>query len=522
MSGGVAVNGGAAGRLQETLPRDLLASLVVFLVALPLCMGIAIASGVPPAKGLITGIVGGLVVGMLAGCPLQVSGPAAGLAVIVFELVRGHGLDALGPVLFLAGLIQLAAGIGRVGAWFRMISPAVVSGMLAGIGVLIILSQSHVLVDAQPKPGGLQNLLALPRSALDAITSPGLDGAKAAGLVGIATIALMWAWDKLRPARLRFVPGALIAVFATTAMALLSGLDLRRVDVPSNLLDAVDLLGASGFAQLAQPSVLLLALTVALIASAETLLSASAVDRMHDGPRTQYNRELGAQGIGNLICGLLGALPMTGVIVRSSANVQAGARTRLSTVLHGAWLLLFIAMLPGILRLTPVAALAGVLVYTGFKLVDARQIRQLSGYGWGSVAIYFATMLTIVASDLLTGVLVGFGASLLRLAWNASRLHTELRQDAGSREAFLSLQGAATFLRVPHLSSVLERVPPGTRLHLDVEQLRHVDHACLDLLQEWARSGEAQGSELVVDWNHLHRRGEGAAEPSGAGVPSTA
>ncbi|EPG8836671.1 SulP family inorganic anion transporter, partial [Pseudomonas aeruginosa] len=280
--------------LRDTLPRDLMASVVVFLVALPLCMGIAIASGMPPAKGLLTGIVGGLVVGFLAGSPLQVSGPAAGLAVLVFELVRTYGVAMLGPILLLAGAIQLLAGRLRLGCWFRVTSPAVVYGMLAGIGILIVLSQLHVMLDLAPKASGLDNLLAFPQAAFAALGSLGMDSGLDAALLGLGTIAVMWGWDKLRPQRLRFLPGALLGVSLATLASLWLALDVRRVEVPANLGEAIDWLRPADLLALADPSLLLAAVVVAFIASAETLLSAAAVDRLHDGPRSDMDRELSA------------------------------------------------------------------------------------------------------------------------------------------------------------------------------------------------------------------------------------
>lgn len=268
--------------LRDTLPRDLMASVVVFLVALPLCMGIAIASGMPPAKGLLTGIVGGLVVGFLAGSPLQVSGPAAGLAVLVFELVRTYGVAMLGPILLLAGAIQLLAGRLRLGCWFRVTSPAVVYGMLAGIGILIVLSQLHVMLDLAPKASGLDNLLAFPQAAFAALGSLGMDSGLDAALLGLGTIAVMWGWDKLRPQRLRFLPGALLGVSLATLASLWLALDVRRVEVPANLGEAIDWLRPADLLALADPSLLLAAVVVAFIASAETLLSAAAVDRLHE------------------------------------------------------------------------------------------------------------------------------------------------------------------------------------------------------------------------------------------------
>jgi MFS superfamily sulfate permease-like transporter len=492
---------------QGLFGRDLLGSIVVFLVALPLCMGIAIASGMPPAAGLVTGVVGGIVVGAIAGSPMQVSGPAAGLAVLVFELVREHGVAVLGPVTLLAGLIQMIAGVSRLGVWFRMISPAVVAGMLSGIGILIVASQLHVLMDAIPKARGLENFAALPTAWMDAMR--GQSGSMAALFVGLSTIAIMLGWEKLRPSSLRFVPGALLAVVAVTAAVQWLGTDVKKVDVPAHLFAAVSLPTLDSLAALAQPSLLIAALTFALIASAETLLSAAAVDRMHSGARTHYDRELTAQGVGNLICGVLGALPMTGVIVRSAANVQAGSATRVATILHGGWILVFAMLLPWLLRMTPVACLAGILVYTGIKMVNLKQMRSLATYGRGTALIYLATTLAIVATDLLTGVLIGFALSLLRLALQSSRLKVGLDAYDESGTRLLQLDGSATFLKVPALVRTLERVPPNTRLLLEVDRLRHVDQACLELLADWGRNAPSRGCELVVDWDALHRRVEG-------------
>ena len=489
---------------RAALARDLPASVVVFLVALPLCMGIAMASGLPPAKGLITGIIGGLLVGAIAGSPLQVSGPAAGLAVIVFELVREHGLGALGPILLLAGLIQCLAGLARVGAWFRAIAPAVVYGMLAAIGLLIAASQFHVMFDAAPRPSGLANLVALPGTLFDALLEAG--GASAtAGALAALTILASLGWEKLRPATLRPVPGALVGVAAATGTAALLDLAVKRVVLPDTLAEAIDWITPEALGRLLEPDVFFAAFVIAFVASAETLLSAAAVDRMQDGPRSDFDRELAAQGLGNMLCGALGALPMTGVIVRSSANVQAGAATRLSAVLHGAWILLFLLALPGVLRLVPTASLGGVLVVTGLKLVDARHLRSLARHGSSAVATYAVTVLTIVATDLLTGVLAGLAVSVVLVAWRTSHMRAELH-DQGGAEARLALHGAATFVRLPQLEKALRQIPADTRVRLDSERLAYIDHACLDLLRDWERSRAKTGVSPSIDWEGLHRR----------------
>jgi MFS superfamily sulfate permease-like transporter len=224
---------------------------------------------------------------------------------------------------------------------------------------------------------------------------------------------------------------------------------------------------------------------------------------MQSHTRTEYNRELVGQGIGNMVCGFLGALPMTGVIVRSSANVTAGARTRLSTILHGVWLLLFISVLGFVLRLIPTAALAAILVYTGYKLVNVQAIKKLKKYGWGEVFIYFATLGTIVCTDLLTGVITGIVLSAMKLLHAFAQLDAKLDLNAAEKTACLKLQGAATFIRLPLLSAELDRVPHDYELHVDFEQLHHIDHACLDLLMTWARQHEGTGGSLIIDWESL-------------------
>ncbi|WP_213979321.1 SulP family inorganic anion transporter [Sphingomonas sp. dw_22] len=482
----------------KVIGRDFTASIVVFLVAMPLCMGIAVASGMPPEKGILTGIIGGIVVGALAGSPLQVSGPAAGLAVIVFELVRAQGLSALGPILVLAGLIQLVAGIARVGGWFRAISPAVVHGMLAGIGILIVVGQFHVLFDAKPLPSGLENLAAMPARLLG-ISPTSIAGAELALFVGLLTIAVMLGWERFRPQALRLVPGALIGVVAATLVAWGFGLGVAHVEVPESIAAAITLPGADMFARWLDPTVIGAAIAIAFIASAETLLSAAAVDRMHDGVRTNYNKELRAQGIGNLLCGAVGALPMTGVIVRSSANVQAGATTRLSAILHGVWILGFVALLPWLLREIPMAALGAVLVVTGWRLVNLHHARHLfHHYGMLPAAIWAVTLVLVVAEDLLTGVLVGLALSLLELIPNARRLRLKVDQHSDDEGHTIRLTGTATFVTLPKLSDTLEAAPHGARVRLELSNLAAVDHSCAELLKDWLQRRRAAGNDVEL------------------------
>ena len=483
--------------MRSWLLRDVSASLVVFLVAMPLCMGIAIASGVPPERGLLTGIIGGIVVGLLSGSPLQVSGPAAGLVVMVFAIVEDYGIGALGPILLLAGALQCLAGALRLGRWFRAISPAVVHGMLAGIGVLIVAGQLQVLVDNKPQAGGLDNLLAAPGAFLGLLPLDGAGG-EAALLVGLVTIGVMVGWEKLRPAALRLIPGALLGVGAGTALAAALALPVLHVSVPDRLWDAVTLPNGEAFSQMLQPGLLLTALALAFVASAESLLSASAVDRMQDRVRTNYDRELFAQGVGNGLSGLLGGIPMTGVIVRSSANVQAGAVTRLSTILHGFIILVFVALLPGFLRLVPTAALAGVLVVTGWRLIGVHHLLDLlRNHGRMPAAIWVATFVGVVTTDLLTGVLAGLALSVVESVWPLRRPGFRVRQVDTGAGTELRLAGTATFMRLPQLLSAVEAAPADRDVRIRTRGLWHIDHTFASMLQQLAARKD-EGRRILV------------------------
>jgi len=515
---------------------DFMASLVVFLVALPLCIGIAVAVGVSPARALITGIIGGLVVGLFSGSPLQVSGPAAGLFVILVDLLAksraaylasaettlsasamesaavSYSLLVLSTSVFLAGLIQVAAGRLKLGQWFRAVSPAVIKGMLAGIGVLILISQFHVMLDHQAMwhgekaEGALQYMATIPEAIAKCLSSDTPANHHLAALTGIIAIACFFLWPKLVPKRLKFLPAALVGIVAATVFATITQLDVRRLEVPASMLSDVTLPSLEWIGLLTSPIVLTGAFVIALVASAETLLCATAVDQMHQGPRTKYDHELTAQGVGNLLCGLVGALPMTGEIVRSSANVNSGARTRLSTILHGLWLLIFVVAFPFALSYIPRSALGALLVYTGLKLVNVKDIKSLWRTSRGEAAIYFATVIMIVCTDLLIGVGVGIALSAIKLLIRFSNLHIDLTISNDEQKAYLHLEGAATFLGLPKLASKLEEVPARAELHVDFEHLSYIDHACLDLLMNWSRQHSNIGGELVLDWNKLHGR----------------
>lgn len=431
---------------------DLGASVVVFLVALPLCVGVAVASGVPAELGIVTGVVGGIVVGLLPGSTMQVSGPAAGLTVLVADAVSRHGIQALGVIVLGAGLLQVALGLARCGRWFRAISPSVVQGMLAGIGLVLIFGQ-------------LKHLIVSP----------------VALALGVLTVLIMLLWQRTP---LRVVPGILVGVVVCTALAAVFASSVDRITVGTLSTD-VHLPDFS----LLNTGIIGTAVVFALVASAESMFSAAAVDRMHNGPRTRYNRELVAQGLGNTICGLLGALPMTAVIVRSAANVSAGARTKASRVLHGVWLLLFVVLLPGLLTLIPVAVLAAVLVHAGWKLLGLREVVTSWRTDKAESFIFVLTAGLIVATDLLTGTVAGLLAAVIKTAWDVSRLSVVVTPEG------VALRGNATFLRLPRLLDELDRVD-REHVRMDLSGVRHLDQACGQAIDQWVDESRRAGKTV--------------------------
>lgn len=487
-----------------------MASIVVFLVALPLSLGIALACGAPPALGLVTGIVGGILVGALSGSPLQVSGPAAGLVAIVYEIIVQYKLEGLGIIILLAGLIQLIAGIFKLGQWFRAISPAVIQGMLAGIGVLIIASQFHVMLDVMPESSGLANIATIPQTVMKGLFPLDNSSHHLAAMLGLVSLVIVAGWNFL-PKRAKLIPGSLVAVVLAVIAAAVLQLPIKYVDLPAQFLDVLTLPNERSFSLLGDPNIWVMAITIAVVASAETMLSASALDKItaqmsslaDRNVKTDYDREMVAQGIGNTICGFLGALPMTGVIVRSSANIQAGANGRLSTMLHGFWILALVSLFPAVLEKIPTASLAAILVYTGYKLVvQPAAIRQLWQAGKSEVLIYAVTLGMVVSTNLLEGVIAGSILAVIKLMIKFSRLDS-VTVEGKDGEVNVFLTGSATFLSLPRLVKILESQPGGKTLVVHVDQLAHLDHACIEVLQNWEQQYASTGGALMVTWDHL-------------------
>lgn len=475
-------------RSGPVLRHDVPASLVVFLVAVPLSLGIAVASGAPVMAGLVAAVVGGVVAGLLGGSPLQVSGPAAGLTVVVADLVARFGWEVTCAITVAAGVLQMLFGLSRVARAALAISPAVVHAMLAGIGITIALGQLHVLLGGAAGTDALTNIVDLPGQVAD-VHDP-------AAIVGLSVIAVLLIWPRL-PTPLPKVPAPLVAVVGVTALATVFAFDVQRVGLPGSLLSSLSLPQVPGGMW---GGVLTGVLTVALIASVESLLSAVAVDKLA-GSRTNFDRELIGQGAANSLSGLLGGLPVTGVIVRSSTNVAAGARTRASAVLHGGWVLLFSVLLVGLIELIPMAALAGLLVVIGLRLVKLAHLRAARRQG--ELVIYLATAGGVVFLNLLEGVLIGLGLSVLlvlrRVMW--SGVHAErVRPGSSDQPPYwrVLVEGTLSFLSIPRLSRVLGEVPAGS--HVAVEMVvDFLDHAAYEHLATWQRQHEATGGTVVVD-----------------------
>ncbi|WP_067186190.1 SulP family inorganic anion transporter [Microtetraspora niveoalba] len=468
---------------RSVLRHDVPASLVVFLVAVPLSLGIAVASGAPIAAGLVAAVVGGIVAGALGGSAVQVSGPAAGLSLVVADLVHTYGWRATCMITVMAGLLQLLLGLVRVARAALAVSPAVVHGMLAGVGVVIALSQLHIVLGGKPQSSAIENLLELPSQVVN--------NHGHAVMVGVITIAALLVWNRLP--RLRAVPAPLAALLIGAVPATVLGWDITRVDLTGGFSSLEGPVLPAGDWHAIVSSVLL----VALLAGVESLLTCVASDRMHGGPRADLDRELTAQGAANVISGALGGLPVSGVVVRTTTNARAGARSRWSTVLHGAWVLVFTLAFGWAITLIPMEALAALLLFIGVQMVNVGHVRNLRGHG--EMPVYFVTMAGVVLVGLAEGVLAGLGLAALlalrRLTW----LSVQARPDDDRWRVVVT--GSLTFLGVPRLTEALRAVPGGAAVELDLH-VDFMDNAAFETLHNWRLEHERAGGTVDIDELH--------------------
>ncbi|MFC4536422.1 SulP family inorganic anion transporter [Sphaerisporangium dianthi] len=466
------------------LRHDLPASLVVFLVAVPLSLGIAVTSGAPLVAGLVAAVVGGLVAGPLGGSVVQVSGPAAGLALVVTELVHRYGWRATCMITLMAGALQIVLGAFKVARTALAVSPAVVHGMLAGVGVVIALSQLHVVLGGQPQRSAVENLLELPKQIADNHSH--------AVAVGVLTIAILMLWPRLPRANVVPAPLAALSIAALTAGVL--GWDVARADLSRGFADwATPVLPAGDWHGIAGAVLL-----VALLAGVESLLCSVAADRMHDGPRADLDRELTGQGLANLVSGALGGLPVAGVIVRTTTNVRAGARSRWSATLHGGWVLLFAVCFGWSVTLIPLEALAALLVFIGVRMVNLGTVRGLHGHG--ELPIYVLTMGAVVVIGLAEGVLIGLGLAALFALRRLTRVSIQVRLEPDDRWHVV-VTGSLTFVSVPSLTSCLRAIPAGAAVDLDLN-VDFMDNAAFEALHGWRLEYERAGGTIAIDEIH--------------------
>jgi carbonic anhydrase len=457
------------------------ASLVVFLVAIPLSIGIAVAVGAPVEAGLVAAVIGGIVAAGLGGSTVQVSGPAAGLVVVVAELIARFGWVATCAITAMAGGVQIVFGVCRLARMATAVSPAVVHGMLAGVGCVIAAAQIHIVLGGTPQSSLPANIAQLPAQIADH-HGPAV-------LVGVATIIIVVGWPRLR---LRWrVPAPLAATVLVTAGAAVADLDVERITLPDQVF------AGHGLARLPDGDVLAIAtavLTVALVASVESLLSAIAVDRLHTGPRADLDRELVGQGTANILSGLCGGLPVSGVIVRSSVNAASGATTRWSAVLHGVWILIFVAAVAGLLRQIPLAALAGLLVVIGLRLVNLAGLSHLRKYR--ELPAYLTALTGVIFLGLLEGVLLGIAVTVATALWRTTRVDVDIEE--GDGHWHVTLHGTLIFLGVPRLVGALGRLPAGAEVTLDLE-VDFIDHAAFEALGAWVEAYRQAGGSVRIN-----------------------
>lgn len=523
----------ATSNLLRQLKHDLPASLVVFLVALPLCLGIAVASKAPPVSGIIAGIIGGIVVGAASGSSLGVSGPAAGLTAIVsMGISELGGLEALLAATVAAGVIQIALGIARSGIIAYYFPSSVIKGMLAGIGIIIILKQiPHALGDDKDPMGDesfdqpdrlntFQELwLAMHDLNLGAI------------LITVACLALMLLWERpfiQRNQVLRYMPGPLLAVITGIVLAMgfssFPGLAIGPghyvplpdlTDPASYRFPSFDLIGTAAFWRIA--------FTIAIVASIETLLCVEATDKMDPQKRiTPANRELFAQGAGNIASGLLGGLPLTQVIVRSSANIQSGGRTKLSSVLHGVWLLIAVFVIAGLLRMVPLASLAAILLMVGYKLAKPSLFKAMWKQGLPQFVPFIVTVgFMTVTNDLLRGVALGLAVAFIHILWKNYKVpfHFDPHRYKPGMPVYLTLSEDVTFLNKAGIKRTLSELPNDTRLVIDAGRTLNLDPDVREIIDDFMTTcAQRRIKAELVGFDHALTTASNSDAPEDAAI----
>ncbi len=499
-------------KIYQSMTADFSASIVVLLVALPLCLGIALGSGAPLFSGIIAGIVGGIVIGVFSGSQLSVSGPAAGLTVIVAgAILKLQVYEAFLLAVVIAGVLQLILGYIKAGVIGDYIPNAVIKGMLAAIGLILILKQFPHLVgyDADYsgnesfKQNNHQNTFSGLLEAINYITP-------AAVVIGAVSllILIVWVFPFIRNGKwLQILPGPLVAVVAGTLLsewirndypsyALAAG-QLVTLPVAANVGTFFSFFTMPGLSYLNNPDVWITGVTLAIVASLETLLGIEAVDKMDPLRRVSPpDRELKAQGIGNIVSGLLGGLPLTSVVVRSSANVNSGAQTKLSTILHGFFMLLCVLLIPVYLNKIPLSALAAILIFTGYKLAKVSLFKAFYRKGWDQFVPFTITILAILTTDLLKGILIGIAVGLFYMIRSNFRSSVFVVHDAN--RFLFRLRKDVSFLNKPIIKKKLEEVPENAYVLIDATRADFIDKDVIEEINNFMKHAHLKNVAVEI------------------------
>ena len=497
----------------KTFKSDLPAGLVVFLVALPLCLGIALASGAPFFSGIISGIIGGIVIGVLSGSKLSVSGPAAGLAALVLASITNIGaFDLFLCAVVIAGILQVLMGAAKLGGIANYFPSSVIKGMLTSIGILIIAKQiPHAFGYDKDDKGNLTELFPFGNEDWHELLQPLQHINVGVFLVCMLSLAILVVWERpFIKKRVKFIPGALVAVIvsilvneflkAVNSPLQISNDHLVQIKAASSPAEFISFFTLPDFSGFTNGKVIMTGVMIAIIASLETLLCIEAVDNI-DPERnvTNTNRELRAQGIGNMLSGLIGGLPITSVIVRSSANVYAGAKTKTSSIFHGILLLVTVIAIPGLLNLIPLSSLAAILLITGYKLCKLPVFRQMISNGKYQFVPFFVTVFVIIGIDLfgmyppfkgegllvgvITGVIAACGSILLGNLKNSYYFHKEKHHQGDTIRIRLSEE--VSFLNKASIRETLDHIPANAIVVIDASQTEYIDFDVLEIIKEF-------------------------------------
>jgi MFS superfamily sulfate permease-like transporter len=501
---------------KQHLKSDLSAGLVVFLIALPLCLGISLASGAPLFSGIIAGIVGGLVVGMASNSNINVSGPAASVALVIYTAIQDLGsFEVVLVAVMLAGVVQILLGFMRAGTVAYFFPNTMIKGILASIGLMLIVKQiphafgvHEAFKDGVSFGGG--DPVAMWRHLVEIFANIGLGET----IITVISLAVILAWEHpaiKKVAFFRVFPSALAAVLIAIGINAAYGLlapsfalseeSLVQLPAASNLMEFVGFFTLPDFAGAMRPEIITIALSIAFIASLESLLSTEAGDKLDPYKRrTSTNRELKAQGLGNIIAGLIGGLPVTAVIVRTSANVNAGGRTKVATIAHGSLMAMCVALIPGVLNQIPLAALAAVLFVVGYKLTSVAVFRAAWGQGRRQFLPFIITVISVMLTDLISGIIIGGTVSvffILRDNYKNAYFHDNVVHE-GETRTIVTLAEEATFLNKADIMLFLDGIPEGHSVCIDGRRSRFVHPDILEIIEEFKETAKFKEIQLEI------------------------